>query len=308
MILRNTGSGTTSRTAHPLLYIRYMKILALALCLPFAACTVGDGNTTTPGGDDDTMNPNPDPNPNPNPNPTPTGLSGTIAANATWAGATLISGAVTIPVGVTVTVSAGAAITLSASANITVSGTLDVEGTKALPVTIGPDVAAGHWGGVDVMTGGTYTLKYGTQTGGGLYTDGGTANVTDSQMSNASGDYLVMNGGSIDVEYSTIGVEAPGPDSTHCNLHFNSASSIKFTHNNNLNSPFGLMFYGGTGADFTHNNWVSDKTAGDVDIEPAPMGTGDFSNSYFSNGQPAGVTGLTFNTLSTTRLTDCGPR
>ena len=286
-----------------------MKILALALCLPFAACTVGDGNTMT--GDDDTMNPDPNPNPNPdpNPNPQPTGLSGTIAANATWAGATLISGAVTIPAGVTVTVSAGAALTLSAAAGITVNGILDIEGTKASPVTIGPDVAAGHWSGIDVKTGGTYTLKYGTQTGGGLYTDGGTANVTDSHMLGepASGDYLVMNGGSVDVEYTTIGLEAPG-DSTHCNLHFNSATSIKFTHNNNLNSPYGLMFYGGTGADFTHNNWISDKTAGDIDIEPSPMGTGDFSSGYFSNGQPAGTPGLTYNTLATARLLDCGPR
>src|SRR4051812_30968338 len=113
MILRNTGIARSSRPAHPLLYIRYMKILALALCLPFAACTVGDGNTST--GDDDTTptpDPTPDPNPNPTPNPPP-GIPGTIAANTTWSGATAITAAVMIPAGVTVTVSAGAAVTLT---------------------------------------------------------------------------------------------------------------------------------------------------------------------------------------------------
>ena len=307
MILRNTGTARNAATAHPLLYIRYMnKVLAFALCLPFAACTVGDANTGT---GDDTMNPNPnpnpDPNPNPNPNPTP-GISGTIAANTTWTGATAITGPVMIPLGVTVTVSPGAALTLTSGAGITINGILDIEGTKASPVTVGPDVANGHWSGVDVKAGGAYTMKYGTQTGGGIYTDGGTATIADSKMSNANGDYLVMNGGTIDVQYSTVGEET-APDSTHCNLHFNSATKITFTHNNILNSPYGLMFYGGTGAIFTHNNWISNK-ATDIDLEPAPGGTGDFSNSYFSNGQPAGATGLTFTPLAAARLIDAGPR
>ena len=281
------------------------KVFAFALCLPFAACTVGGAAPTGGGGDDVGMNP--PPGGVDGGTITATGLSGTIATNTTWSGPTLISGAITIPAGVTVTVSAGAMVTIASGAGITISGTLDVQGTKASPVTIGPTTAAGHWSGLDLKTGGALKMTYGTQTGGGLYTDGGTATVTDSHLSNAAGDFLVMNGGSIDVEYSTIGEET-ATDSTHCNLHFNSATAIKFTHNNNLNAPFGLMFYGGTGADFTHNNWISSKTLGDVDIEPNPGGTGNFADSYFANGQPAGATGLTFTNLSATRLLDCGPR
>ena len=305
MILRNTGNAHHAQPAHPLLYIRYMnKVFAFALCLPIAACTVGGAAPTGTGGDDV---PNPVNGVDGGTTPMGNGLSGNIAANTTWTGPTSITGAITIPAGVTVTVAAGATVTIASGAGITVSGTLDVQGTKASPVTIGPTAAAGHWSGLDLKTGGLLKMTYGTQLGGGIYTDGGTANVTDSHLSNAAGDYLVMNGGAIDIEYSTIGEET-ATDSTHCNLHFNSATSIKFTHNNNLNSPYGLMFYGGTGADFTHNNWISSKTLGDVDIEPNPGGTGNFSDSYFSNGQPAGTTGLTFTNLSATRLLDCGPR
>lgn len=141
--------------------------------------------------------------------------------------------------------------------------------------------------------------------------DDATSNalITDSSLSSAEGDFLTMTGGTLDMEYSTIGVEAPAINTTHCNLHFNSTTSVIFKNNNNVNAPFGLMFYGGTGT-FTHNNWISTKAApaSQVDIEPANAGTGDFSDSYFSNGVPPGTVGLTFNTPSTTRLTDCGPR
>lgn len=303
MILRNTGNVQAGTAARPLLYIRYMnKVLAIALSLPFAACTVGgsspaggDDVTTDPGGSTDAGG------------ITPTGISGAIADGTHWTGPVAVTGAVTIAAGVTLTVDPGAVVSMAPSASITISGTMNVAGTKATPATLGPATAAGHWSGVDLKAGGKLTMTYGTQTGGGIYTDGGSAIISDSKLSNANGDYLVMNGGSIDVSYSNIGEETAA-DSTHCNLHFNTATSIKFTHNNNLNAPYGLMFYGGTGADFTHNNWISSKAGGDVDIEPNPGGTGDFSNSYFSNGQPPGTTGLQFNTLSATRLTDVGPR
>ena len=280
------------------------KVFALALALPLAACTVGDSATTTTGGDDDgTTNTGADGGTG----TTSTTLSGALADGSHITGPVTVSGSATIAAGATVTIDAGATVSFKTGAGLTVSGTLKVSGTKASPVMLVPEVTAGHWSGLDVKTGGSLVMNYATQTGGGIYTDGGSATVMDSHLSNASGDYLVMNGGAIDIEYSTIGEES-GTDTTHCNLHFNSATSIKFVHNNNLNVPFGLMFYGGTGAVFTHNNWISNKAGGQVDIEPSPGGTGDFSESYFANGQPAGTTGLTYANLATARLTDCGPR
>lgn len=250
----------------------------LALLVIFAACGTSDA---PPGGDGT--------------------ISGSIGADTTWAGALQLKGFVTIEPGVTVTVDPGANITVATGASIDVEGTLAVAGEKGNVATIA-SAPGEFWLGVQVA--GTYTMSYGVQSGGSIITmaPGASVTVTDSELSAALGDFLIMNGGSMDVEFSNVGL-ASG-DHTHCNMHVNEAASITFTHNVNRGVPYGLMLYAGTGANFTHNNWIGNV----YDVEPQPAGTGSFNESYFEKGIPPGVTGSTFDNLASAPLADVGPR
>lgn len=288
------------------------KLLTLALALPLVACVVGSDVGTGDGdGDGDGMgggggggggsgsgSGGGD------------GISGTIAADATWTGVVNITAQTVIAAGVTVTVEPGATINFKAGGvGVNVAGILDVQGTKAAPVTIGPEVAGGFHGGFTVPTGGELRLTYAVQKGGGIMTTGGNAVVVDTKMSHASGDFIVMGGGSLDVQYSQIGLDADQVgDTTHCDLHFGgTGNTIKVTRSNISTTPYGLMFYGGTGADFTNNNWYGNQ----IDVSTQPGVQGDFTGSWFEDGAPvpgAGATLVGLDAVSPTRLVDAGPR
>jgi hypothetical protein len=68
------------------------------------------------------------------------------------------------------------------------------------------------------------------------------------------------------------------------------------------------MFYHGTAANFTNNNWFGNQ----IDVATNPGVTGDFTGSWFEDTAPlaAGNGGaqLTVTGLSQTRLTTAGPR
>ena len=280
------------------------KILAVAFAIPmFAACTVGDDPTS---GDDGDEHPD-DMNPDPNPNPTGEGLSGTIQSDMTLSGATRIKGTTTIPAGVTVTVAAGTTLDFVNGTNFIVAGTLKIEGTAAAKVIARAEAGSLGWNGISVS--GTLDIKYGDFTGGRIYTDGAAANliIADTKMYKASGDYIIMGGGSINMTYSQLGAAPGEADTTHCNLHIGSATSITINNNNINNAPFGVMFYGGVGANFQSNNWYS---ASDKDVDTSTGVSGDFSNGYFEKGAPVAGPGaqVTANNLSAVKLTAVGPR
>lgn len=286
--------------AHPLLYNRYMrKALLLALLLP--ACVVGSDGGQTPG--DDTPNPDPDP-------PAGDTISGNISAPRTLTGTVTFSGPTTIDPGVIVTVEAGAVLKFSPTSNIAIKGTLDVQGTKAAPVSLEPETATGFYGGFSVS--GTLTMTYGVQRGGPIVTTtGGTATITDTKMFGASGDFLIMNGGTINVTYSQLGADPGTTDTTHCNMHFGgTGNTITVTNSNIYGSPYGLMFYGGQLANFQNNNWEENATAATDWIDSQPGVSGDFSGGFFSGGAPTPKNGATFtiNNPSATKLTDAGVR
>lgn len=235
-----------------------------------------------------------------------TSISGSIASDTSWTGNVKITGATTIEAGVTVSVAAGTTIDVAPGAAVTILGILDAEGTKAAPVNIQPEGGTGTFGMFNIQSGGRLEYTYVNQFGGGILTStGATAVIVDTYMSRVSGDFIVMNGGSIDVQWSQLGMEAGQTDTTHCNLHINGASTIKVTNSNISTTPYGLMFYGGTAADFTNNNWFGNTK--DVDSQSGV--SGDFSGSWFEDGAPTPVGGatLTVNNLSATRLT-AGPR
>jgi hypothetical protein len=239
-----------------------------------------------------------------------TEVSGTIGANATWQDTIKITGAITIPAGVTVTVMPGTTILVMGSTyGITIGGTLDIQGTASSNVTLNPTPASSHWSGVVINSGGSMIAHYLVEAGGELYTSG-SAKLTliDSQLSRAVHDLIVMSGGTLDVEYSSIGLETTAADTTHCDMHMQGAGNvIKVTHSNISTALYAIMFYGGTAADFTYDNWFQNTTT--VDLVPGPPVSGDFSHGWFQSGKPTG-TGITANNLATARLPvgEAGPR
>lgn len=306
MISRMTKGGAPAPAAQPLLYSRVMRTaLLLALLLP--ACVVGSDGVTPPG-DDDT---NPDPDPDPDPNG---GISGNITAPRTLSGTVKFTGATTIDPGVIVTVEAGTILNFGSASNLSIKGTLDVLGTKAAPVTIQPDptatTPATFFGGFSVS--GTLNLSYAVQHGGAIVTNaGGTATITDTKMFGVSGDFLIMNGGTVNMTYSQLGTDAGVTDTTHCNMHFGgTGNTINITNNNIRGTSYGLMFYGGTLANFQNNNWEEGATAAADWIDSQPGVSGDFSGGYFAAGVPTAKSGATFtiNNPSPTPLVDAGIR
>ena len=250
---------------------------ALLVCPLFAACAV------------DPIDP-----------PVDDAITGFIDADQTWRGERELRGFVVIEPGVTVTVEAGATLRIAEGSSIEVNGTLTAIGTKEAPISLTPPEGT-YWLGINVA--GAYTLHHGTQVSGGIYTIAPQAivEVRDSELWNSIGDLIVMDGGSVDVQYTNLGRETG--NHTHCNVHINSAASATFTHNNNAGVSFGQMLYGGRG-DFSSSNWFGNVT----DIEPNPAGTGSFDGSYFEKGRPGGVAGSTFENLQSAPIADAGPR
>jgi hypothetical protein len=235
-----------------------------------------------------------------------TDVSGQITANATWSSMIVVTGGTTIDPGVTVTVMPGTQILVAATAAIAVQGTLDIEGTSAAHVTLAPDAGAPHWNGFTLPNGGTFISHYFFETGGTFEVAAATLTIFDSELSHASHDLMVMSDGNLDMEYSAIGVEPPATDTTHCDMHVGGSPTLKVVHTNVSTSVYGIMFYGGAGADFTYDNWFSNQI--DVSTLAANPVSGNFSNGWFEKGTAPSGAGITATNMSSTRLTDAGPR
>jgi hypothetical protein len=272
-----------------------MRSLALILTLPLVACVVGpEGDDGTIGGGSGSGSGSGSGGEG--------GISGKISASTQWSGAVLISGITTIDPGVTVTVAAGSTLTFKGVASLQVGGIFDVQGTSASPVTIKPETQG--FNGINVPGGGEVKYQFVEQWGGGIVTNGSAKfTLVDTRMSRVAGDFLLMNGGTLDMTYSQVGLDAGEADTTHCDLHFGgNGNVIKVNHSSISTSSYGLMFYGGMNADFKLNNWFSNLT--DVDTTNTSPVTGDFSNGWFEKGAPSGA-GITAANLATTRLVDC---
>jgi hypothetical protein len=238
-------------------------------------------------------------------------VQGHITASTTWSGTVYVTGQTVIDAGVTVTVMPGTVISVVSTAAIPVLGTFDLEGTSAAPIKIMPSNGAPHYLGISVQMTGQLITHYANVIGAGVTTSGtATATLIDSRFSNASHDLIVMSGGTVDIEYSALGVEPPTTDTTHCDMHFgggaSSGNKIKVTHSNVSTSSYGLMFYSGNTADFTYNNWF--QNGADVATNVANPVSGDFSFGWFAKNKAPTGTGITAQNLATARLTDAGPR
>lgn len=282
------------------------KLLLLALCLPLVACVIGSNDPGGTTGDDDGSD---DPN-----NPPAGTITGLITADATWTGVVRIGIANNTPTriepGVTVTVSPGAELKFLSGAGLEIRGTLKIQGTSAGKVQLSPETGS-FFGGLTVVgapTAGTLEMTYAVMKGGAISTSAGsTSTIIDSKMFGASGDLLIMNGGTVTMSYSQIGADpADGPDGTHCNIHTGgNANTISITRSNINGVPYGLMLYGGQNAILTNNNWYGNTTA-DVDTQPGV--SADLSGSWFDGPAPVAGSGATLTLLNqaAAKLLDAG--
>jgi hypothetical protein len=233
-----------------------------------------------------------------------TTINGSPTGDATWSGTIRITASIDIPNGVTITVAAGSTVEVASSASITVDGALTIAGAKGSTVTV-QGLANDTWGFLTVDSGGAVSMSYAEYTGGNIdVRGGGSIMLRDSELSRVSGDLLTSEGGNIDVEYSWLGEPTGTTDTTHCDMHFEGGSpTLSITHTNVSTSVYGVMFYAGTSADFTYNNWFSNS----IQVDTTTAVSGDFSNGWFDKNPPSGA-GITAGSLATAMIADAGPR
>jgi hypothetical protein len=231
-------------------------------------------------------------------------VAGHVTGSATWQGDIAITAATTIDQGVTVSVMPGATIAVGQGLGITVLGTLDLEGSSGSMITIAGDVP---WAGVTVGGGsGAYTTHYTQQSNGGVHvvSSGATATVMDSELSHGNGDLVTVEGGTLDVEYSSLGLAAGMTDTTYDDIRVDAAKMIVVIHTNVSTATIGVGLYAGS-SDFTYDNWFSNQT--DLDKTPGTGVSCDVSFGWFENGAPSG-SGITAANMATSQVTDAGPR
>jgi hypothetical protein len=272
------------------------RLVAVAVAgLAFAACKKADTNT----GDDDTQA-----GADASTQQMTTDVTTDVTTNTTWSGLVRVHSPINVVAGVTLDVAAGSTIQFDGSAGITVAGTVNVNGAKGSVVTIQPAPGGHYWRSWGLATG-TLNMTYVVSKGGGFsITNTGTLTARDSEFSNVNGDLLVASGGTIDVQYSWIGLPEGMVDSTHCDIHFEGGNPIvTVSHSNISTSSYAIMFYAGTNVDMTYNNWFANS----IDVDKHGATSGDVSNGYFKKGNPT-ATGLTLTNMATAMVADAGPR
>jgi len=270
--------------------MRMMSKLAPVVLL--AACSLGDDPET---GDE-------------HPDDKPVEVTGTITTDTTWKAAMRFTGVTVIAPGVTVSVEPGTTLEFAQQAGLRVEGALLANGNPGEGKIIAKlEDGGAYWGPIEVF--GFVRITYADFTGGQLTTNGTLANleIADSRFYQANGDYIIMNGGNLNMQYSQLGPNAGETDTTHCNLHINTATTISVLRSNITGAPFGIMLYGGLDSSFQLNNWYGNPTK---DVDTASGADGNFSGSWFERGAPTAGPGanLTLENLAAERIMQAGPR
>jgi hypothetical protein len=297
MISEIKSGSRRAFAAHPLLNSAVMnKLLALGLSLPLVACVIGSGTDTTGG-------PGPGSGSGSDLGPPPGPGGDHITADMTWTGAMSVTSTTTIDAGAKLTIAAGTTVKFGPSGALVVNGSLDIQGTKAQVVSLLPATNGGNFIGTAISAGGAVTMNYAVQTGGGISVNqGGKLTVTNTRMSHSSHDFLVIDDGTVDVSYSSIGMDPDGgADTTHCDIHLGgSGSSVKINHSNISTSVYGIMLYAGNNVDLTFNNWSNNSY---TQIDTLPGVSADISGGFFDKAPVAGSGAtLTYNNPAPNRL------
>jgi hypothetical protein len=233
-----------------------------------------------------------------------TDITSDVTTDTTWTGLVKVHKSITIAAGVTLTIDPATVIQMDPSAAFTVLGTVNVNGAKDNVVTIGPGTASRYWGNWN-MASGVVNMTYVESKGGGFEISGtGKLTVRDSKFSQHSHDLLVLSGGEVDMQYSSIGLPDGQTDTTHCDMHVEGGNPmVTVSHTNLSTSAYGIMFYTGQGVDLTYNNWFANQ----IDMDKTTGTTGDVSFGWFKAGTPTKA-GLTANSMAGAMVADAGPR
>ncbi len=235
---------------------------------------------------------------------TTTDVTSDVTTATTWSGLVKVHTSITIATGVTLTIEPSTVIQFDQDVSVVVNGTVLAKGIKGGTIGMQPAPGFLFWNAWQVPTGGTLNFSYVTSKGGGITVSGGTAIARDSHFTNVTHDLFVVSAGTIDFEYSWIGLESGPHDTTHCDMHFTGNPTIKVSHSNLSTAAYGVMLYGGASSDFTYNNWFDNSL--DID-KPNATVTADISNGYFKSPVPSNP-GLTHNNMQAAMVTDAGPR
>jgi hypothetical protein len=113
---------------------------------------------------------------------------------------------------------------------------------------------------------------------------GADVTITDTVMRASGGDLLIMSGGKVHVDYSTIGEVVDSYE--HCGLHINSAESLIIEHSEIHSNVYGGMIGGTSGARINYSNWRENST----DIDPIGTNTAfDLRFNYWDKTPPAAI-------------------
>lgn len=140
---------------------------------------------------------------------------------------------------------------------------------------------------------------------GGVTVTAGNVTITDTHLLTSGGDILIQNGGSLTIEYSEIGEADASYE--HCDLHINSAASLRITRSNIRAAVYGIMLGGTTNAVMQYNNFVENNAGND--ISPVGENTGvDLRFNYWDHGAPALGPEYDVSSPAAARIADAGPR
>ena len=137
-------------------------------------------------------------------------------------------------------------------------------------------------------------------------TSGGNLTVSDSELMTSTHDLVVASGGTLLVEYSTIGGTVDTYE--HCNLHIGRADSLTIRYSNITTGVYGMMIGGITGAVVNYNNFTDNNANQDVN-EVGTVADADFRYNFWSQGAP-GYLGPQYDVSSAagSLVAEAGPR
>ena len=114
-------------------------------------------------------------------------------------------------------------------------------------------------------------------------TGGGNLTVVDSELMTSTHDLVVASGGTLLVEYSTIGGTVDTYE--HCNLHIGRADSLTIRYSIITTAVYGMMIGGVSGAVVNYNNFTANDANQDVS-EVGTVADADFRFNYWSQTAP----------------------
>jgi hypothetical protein len=136
-------------------------------------------------------------------------------------------------------------------------------------------------------------------------TGDGNLTVVDSELMTSTHDLIVAAGGTLLVEYTTIGGTVDTYE--HCNFHIGSADALTIRYSNILTGEYGMMIGGVSGAVVNYNNFEGNNPGNDVS-EVGTVVDADFRYNFWDQGAPTLGVQYDVSSPAGARVAEAGPR